>query len=67
LQKRGILLLELVTLGLVAVIGGSFFIEIVLCRPDWAEVTRGFIPGLDHHQPSLSAELPAYRGCLGVR
>ena len=47
LQRRGIRLLELVTLGLVGVIGGSFFFEIVLARPDWAGVLRGFVPGLD--------------------
>jgi manganese transport protein len=47
LQRRGIRLLELVTLALVAVIAGSFIFEIVLSRPDWAEVVRGFLPGLD--------------------
>jgi manganese transport protein len=47
LQKRGVRLLELVTLGLIVVIGASFLFEIVLCRPDWAGVLRGFVPGLD--------------------
>src|SRR6516165_10847225 len=47
LQRRGVRLLELVTLALIGVIGGSFFIEIVLARPDWAMVVRGFLPGLD--------------------
>jgi manganese transport protein len=47
LQRRGIRLLELLTLGLVAVIAGSFVVEIVLARPDWAGVLRGFTPGLD--------------------
>ncbi len=47
LQRRGIRLLELLTLGLVGIIGGSFFFEIVMARPDWAAVARGFIPGLD--------------------
>jgi manganese transport protein len=47
LQKRGIRLLELLTLALVAVIAGSFVFEIVLARPDWAAVARGFLPGLD--------------------
>jgi manganese transport protein len=51
LQKRGVRLLELVTLGLVAVIGGSFIIEIILARPDWAAVVRGFVPGLDMTDP----------------
>jgi manganese transport protein len=46
LQKRGVRLLELLTLGLIGVITVSFFIEIVLARPDLAEVVRGLIPGL---------------------
>jgi manganese transport protein len=47
LQRRGVRLLELATLGLIAVIAGSFCIEIVFARPDWAAVVRGLIPGLD--------------------
>jgi manganese transport protein len=47
LQRRGIRLLELLTLGLVGVIAGSFLFEIILARPDWAAVARGFLPGLD--------------------
>jgi manganese transport protein len=46
-QRRGIRLLELLTLALVGVIAGSFVFEIVLARPDWAGVVRGFVPGLD--------------------
>jgi manganese transport protein len=46
LQRRGVRLLELLTLTLVAVIAGSFFVEIVLARPDWAAAARGFVPGL---------------------
>jgi manganese transport protein len=47
LQRRGIRLLELLTLLLVGVIAGSFVFEIVLARPDWAGVLRGFVPALD--------------------
>jgi manganese transport protein len=47
LQRRGVRLLELVTLLLIAVIGGSFCVEIFLARPEWAAVIRGLIPGLD--------------------
>jgi manganese transport protein len=47
LQRRGIRLLELLTLGLIAVIAGSFLFEIVMARPDWAAVAHGFVPGLD--------------------
>lgn len=47
LQRRGVRLLELVTLGLIAIIAGSFFIEICLGRHDWWAMIRGFVPGLD--------------------
>jgi manganese transport protein len=49
LQRRGVRLLELLTLGLIGVIAASFVVEIVLARPDWAAVLRGFAPGLDPH------------------
>jgi manganese transport protein len=64
LQRRGVRLLELVTLALVAVIGGSFLIEIVWARPDWAEVVRGLLPGLDpeHSTDSLYVAI----GILGA-
>ena len=45
LQRRGIRLIELMTLLLVAIIAGSFVFEIVLARPDWAAVAWGFVPG----------------------
>jgi manganese transport protein len=45
-QKRGVRLLEVLTLLMIAVIGVSFVIEIVLARPDWAAAARGFVPGL---------------------
>jgi manganese transport protein len=54
LQRRGVRLLEVLTLVLVAVIGGSFLVEIGLARPDWAQVLRGFVPGLDPRQPRES-------------
>jgi manganese transport protein len=50
LQRRGVRALELVTLLLVAVIGGSFVIEIILARPNPAEVARGFLPTLEPGQ-----------------
>jgi manganese transport protein len=64
LQRRGIRLLELVTLGLVAIIGGSFFVEIILSRPDWGEVARGFVPGLDSRD--LSGSLYVAIAMLGA-
>jgi manganese transport protein len=48
-QRRGVRLLELLTLALVAVVAGSFLVEIVLARPDWGAVAHGFLPGLATH------------------
>jgi manganese transport protein len=45
-QRRGVRLLEVLTLLMIGVIAVSFVIEIVLARPDWAAVARGFAPGL---------------------
>jgi manganese transport protein len=47
LQRRGIRLLELITLALVATIAASFVFEISLARPEWGEMLKGFIPGFD--------------------
>lgn len=47
LQKRGVRLLEWVTLGLVLVIAGSFCVEIFFAKPVWTDVVKGFVPGLD--------------------
>src|SRR5207249_2728343 len=49
LQKRGVRLLEVVTLLLISVIGVSFATELVLAslrlnQPHWFEVLRGFVP-----------------------
>jgi manganese transport protein len=54
LQKRGVRLLELLTLALVGVIAVSFFTEIVFARPVWGDVVRGFLPGLDGARPRES-------------
>jgi manganese transport protein len=47
MQRRGVRLLEILTLLLIAVIAGSFVIEIGLAKPEWTAVVRGFLPGLD--------------------
>jgi manganese transport protein len=52
LQRRGVRVLELMTLALIAVIAGSFCIELCLARHDWAEMVRGFIPGFDTTEPA---------------
>jgi manganese transport protein len=49
LQRRGVRLLELLTLGLVGVIAVSFVIEIVLARPDWLAVVGGYVPAFAAH------------------
>jgi manganese transport protein len=56
-QRRGVRLLEVLTLLMIAVIGVSFVVEIVLARPDWAEVVRGFAPGLAPEAPTRSLYL----------
>jgi manganese transport protein len=47
LQRRGVRLLEVVTLALIGVIGVSFVVEIVLNRPDWTAAAAGFLPTLE--------------------
>jgi manganese transport protein len=54
LQRRGVRILEVVTLLLVAVIAGTFVCEIVLAKPDWGGVLWGFVPGLDAAKPADS-------------
>ena len=58
LQRRGVRVLERVTLLLVAVIAGSFVGEIWMAGPDWGSVLGGFVPGLD------ASDLGRLRGCL---
>jgi manganese transport protein len=57
LQRRGIRLLELLTLLLVGTIAVSFACEIVKAQPDWAGVARGLLPGLAPDQVSKSLYL----------
>lgn len=46
LQRRGVRLLELITLALVGTIAVCFVVEIVLAKPAWGELIRGFVPAL---------------------
>src|SRR5262249_24961009 len=64
LQKRGVRIIEVVTLVLVAIIAGSFACEIVLARPDWGQVVRGFAPGLPAN--ALAQGLYVAIGMLGA-
>jgi manganese transport protein len=53
-QKRGVRLLEVLTLLMIGVVGVSFIVEIVLAQPHWAGVASGFLPGLDPGAPGKS-------------
>lgn len=44
LQRLGMRKMEAFIIALIAVIGFSFLIEIILAKPDMAEVAKGFIP-----------------------
>lgn len=46
LQKLGMRRMEAFIIGLIAVVGGSFLIEILLARPAPGEIIKGFIPVL---------------------
>jgi manganese transport protein len=46
LQRLGMRKLEVFILGLIAIVGISFFIEIFLAKPSLLEISRGLIPSL---------------------
>ncbi len=46
LQRLGMRWMEAFVIGLIAVVGGSFLVEILLARPAAGEIARGFIPVL---------------------
>ncbi len=46
IQKFGVRKLEAIVVGLISVIGLSFLVEILLSRPDYGLVAKGFIPSL---------------------
>lgn len=50
LQRMGMRVMEAFIVALVAVIGISFLIEILLAKPDMAEVATGLIPSLPNNQ-----------------
>jgi len=61
LQKLGMRKIEMFILGLIAVIGISFLLEILMARPHFGEISRGLIPTL----PS-SAALYIAIGIIGA-
>jgi len=46
LQNRGFRRLEAIMLVLVSTIGVCFFVELLLIKPYWPDVARGFVPSL---------------------
>jgi len=46
LQKLGMRRMEAFVIGLIAIVGGSFLVEILLARPALHEVVTGFVPVL---------------------
>lgn len=50
LQRLGMRMMEVFIIGLVAVIGVSFLIEILLAKPNLAEVATGLIPRLPNNE-----------------
>lgn len=64
LQNRGFRRLEAIMLVLVGTIGACFFVELLLIKPYWPEVARGFTPSL----AAISEAAPLYLaiGILGA-
>src|SRR5215475_6692041 len=46
LQRMGMRRMEAFVIGLIAVVGGSFLVEILLARPAPADIVAGFVPRL---------------------
>jgi manganese transport protein len=61
LQKLGMRKIEMFILGLIAVIGISFLLEILMARPHFGEISRGLIPTLPN-----SAALYIAIGIIGA-
>ncbi len=61
LSQFGIRKLEALILSLVTLIGGSFLIEILLAKPEWGGLVKGFVPSI----PDTSALFIAI-GMLGA-
>jgi manganese transport protein len=50
LQRYGIRKMEAFIICLVAIIGGSFLIEVLIAKPQMSEVIKGFVPGKLNHE-----------------
>ena len=50
LQSYGMRKIEIFIIGLVAIIGGAFLVEMILAKPAMGELVKGFIPSLPNDQ-----------------
>ncbi len=50
LQSYGMRKIEVFIIALVAIIGGAFFVEMILAKPAMGELVKGFIPSLPNDQ-----------------
>lgn len=50
LQSYGIRKIEAFIIALVAIIGGSFFVEMLLAKPNMGELAKGFIPSIPNDE-----------------
>ena len=64
LQNKGFRLLEALVIALVATVGACFLFELIISRPEFAEVMKGFVP--DRHVVSNPAMLYIAIGILGA-
>jgi len=60
LEHRGMRWIEAVVVTLVATIGTCYLVEIVMSRPEWGGVLRGFVPRLSGHRASPDAPSDLY-------
>ena len=50
LQRLGMRHMEAFIIGLIAIVGGSFLVEILLAKPAMSDIAGGFVPMLHGHQ-----------------
>jgi manganese transport protein len=50
LQRLGMRRMEAFVIGLIAIVGGSFLVEILLAKPSATDIVRGFVPVLQGRQ-----------------
>src|SRR6478609_2090152 len=50
LQNYGMRKIEAFIIALVVIIGGAFFVEMLLAKPDMGELVKGFVPSLPNDQ-----------------